>query len=125
MEEEVAPGSILCVKEEDVGKRAEVDEEGVEDPEEGEVSPVGVLVVEEVEDGSMNVRAVSTNGKITLKKTNLLNLNFCISELPCLICEFSSDFTALQPITLNFIHHLSPKGLAPLTENMILVGCVA
>ena len=103
----------------------EFDAEWIEYPEEGEVSPVGVLVVEEVEDGSMNVRAVSTNGKITLKKTNLLNLNFCISELPCLICEFSSDFTALQPITLNFIHHLSPKGLAPLTENMILVGCVA
>ena len=103
MEEEVAPVSILCDKEENVGKRAEVDEEGVEDPEEGEVSPVGVLVVEEVEDGSMNVRAVSTNGKITLKKTNLLNLNFCISELPCLICEFSSDFTALPACTLNFI----------------------
>ena len=57
MEEEVAPGSILCVKEENVGKRAEVDEEGVEDPEEGEESPVGVVVVEEVEDESMNVRA--------------------------------------------------------------------
>ena len=57
MEEEVAPGSILCVKEENVGKRAEVDEEGVEDPEEGEVSPVGVFVVEEVEEESMNLRA--------------------------------------------------------------------
>ena len=57
MEEEVAPVSILCVKEEDVGKRAEVDEEGVEDPEEGEESPVGVVVVEEVEDESLNVRA--------------------------------------------------------------------
>ena len=48
---------------------------------------------------------MSTNCKITLKKTNLLNLNFCISELPCLICEFSSDFTALPTCTLNFIHH--------------------
>ena len=57
MEEEVAPVSILCVKEENVGKLAEVDEEGVEDPEEGEVSPVGVVVVEEVGDESMNVRA--------------------------------------------------------------------
>ena len=57
MEEEVAPVSILCDKEENVGKRAEVDEEGVEDPEEGEVSPVGVVVVEEVEDESLNVRA--------------------------------------------------------------------
>ena len=57
MEEEVAPVSILCVKEENVGKLAEVDEEGVEDPEEGEVSPVGVVVVEEVEDESINVRA--------------------------------------------------------------------
>ena len=57
MEEEVAPGSILCVKEENVGKRAEVDEEGVEDPEEGEESPVGVFVEEEVEDENLNVRA--------------------------------------------------------------------
>ena len=48
---------ILCVKEENVGKLAEVDEEGVEDPEEGEVSPVGVFVVEEVEEESMNLRA--------------------------------------------------------------------
>ena len=55
MEEEVAPVSILCVKEENVGIRAEVDEEGVEDPEEGEVSPVRVVVVEEVEDESMNI----------------------------------------------------------------------
>ena len=36
-------------------KLEELDEEGVEDPEEGEVSPVGVVVVEEVEDESMNI----------------------------------------------------------------------
>ena len=36
-------------------KLEELDEEGVEDPEEGEVSPVGVVVVEEVEDEGLNI----------------------------------------------------------------------
>ena len=32
-----------------------MDKEGVEDPEEGEVSPVGMVVVEEVEDESVKI----------------------------------------------------------------------
>ena len=36
-------------------KLEELDEEGVEDPEEGEVSPVGVVVVEEVEDECLDI----------------------------------------------------------------------
>ena len=43
----------IVVENED--KLEELDEEGVEDPEEGEVSPVGVVVVEEVEDEGLNI----------------------------------------------------------------------
>ena len=46
-------GFPIVVENED--KLKELDEEGVEDPEEGEVSPVRVVVVEEVEDESMNI----------------------------------------------------------------------
>ena len=54
VEEEVVPvGFPIVVENED--KLKELDEEGVEDPEEGEVSPVRVVVVEEVEDESMNI----------------------------------------------------------------------
>ena len=56
VKEEVAPVSFLCeVENED--KLEELDEEGIEDPEEGEESPVGVFVEEEVEDENLNVRA--------------------------------------------------------------------
>ena len=47
VKEKVAPVSFLCVVENE-DKLEELDEEGVEDPEEGEESPVGVVVVEEV-----------------------------------------------------------------------------
>ena len=52
MEEEVEPVSLLCF----VVYGNELDdvhEERVEDPEESEVGPVGVVVVEEVDDESM------------------------------------------------------------------------
>ena len=56
MQEEGAPVSFPCVVE--ISKElAELDEEGVEDPEEGEESPVGMVVVEEVEDESLKVRS--------------------------------------------------------------------
>ena len=56
VEEEVVPvGFPFEVENED--KLEELDEEGVEDPEEGEVSPVGMVVVEEVEDESLNICA--------------------------------------------------------------------
>ena len=49
VEEEGVPVSFPCVVE--ISKElAELDEEGVEDPEEGEESPSGVVLVEEVED---------------------------------------------------------------------------
>ena len=57
MGEEVTPVSSLSVKENTVGKLEDLDEEGVEDPKESEVSPVGLTIVEEVEDESLNVRA--------------------------------------------------------------------
>ena len=44
MEEEVLPVSLSCV-EVNSNKLAEVDEKGVEDPEEGEERPVGMSVV--------------------------------------------------------------------------------
>ena len=56
VEEEVFPVSFPCVVEIS-HKLAELDEEGVEDPEEGEESPVGVVVVEEVEDEGLEVRS--------------------------------------------------------------------
>ena len=54
VEEELAPVSLLCVVEKEE-KLEELDKEGIEDPEEGEVSPVGMVVVEEVEDESLNI----------------------------------------------------------------------
>ena len=54
VEKEGLPVRFLCVvkKEE---KLEELDEEGVEDPEEGEKSPLGMVVVKEVEDESLNI----------------------------------------------------------------------
>ena len=49
MQEEIVPVSFPCVVEIS-HKLGELDKEGVEDPEEGEESPSGVVVVEEVED---------------------------------------------------------------------------
>ena len=59
-------GFPIVVENED--KLKELDEEGVEDPEEGEVSPVGVVVVEEVEDESMNI------GVDVIKHTSYLSV---------------------------------------------------
>ena len=56
MEEEGIPVSFLCIVENE-NKLEEMDEEGVEDPEESEVSPVGMVVVEEVEDESLDICA--------------------------------------------------------------------
>ena len=56
MEEEVLPVSLSCV-EVNSNKLAEVDEKGVEDPEEGKERPVGMLVFvcQEVEQEGLNV----------------------------------------------------------------------
>ena len=59
-------GFPIVVENED--KLKELDEEGVEDPEEGEVSPVRVVVVEEVEDESMNI------GVDVIKHTSYLSV---------------------------------------------------
>ena len=56
MKEEVVPVSILFVVENEP-KLEELDEEGIEDPEEGEESPVGMVVIEEVDDESLNIRS--------------------------------------------------------------------
>ena len=54
MEEEVEPVSLPCVVV-DGNELDDVHEERVEDPEESEVGPVGVVVVEEVDDESLQV----------------------------------------------------------------------
>ena len=54
MEEEVVPVGFLCVVEKE-DKLEELDEEGIEDPEEGEVSPVGIVVIEEVQNKSLQI----------------------------------------------------------------------
>ena len=56
MEAKILPVSLLC-QEENSDKLAEVDEEGVEDPEEGEERPVGmsVVVCQEVEQERLDV----------------------------------------------------------------------
>ena len=56
VEEEVLPVSLSCV-EVNSDKLAEVDEKGVEDPEEGEERPVGmwVVVCQEVEQERLDV----------------------------------------------------------------------
>ena len=56
MKEEVVPVSFLFVVENE-SKLEELDEEGIEDPEEGEESPVGMVVIEEVKDESLNIRS--------------------------------------------------------------------
>ena len=56
VKEEVVPVSFLCVVE-NKDKLEELDEEGIEDPEEGEVSPVGMVVIGEVKDESLNIRS--------------------------------------------------------------------
>ena len=56
MQEEGAPVSFPCVVE--ISKElAELDEKRVEDPKEGEQSPVGMVVVKEVEDESLEIRS--------------------------------------------------------------------
>ena len=56
VEAKILPVSLLC-QEENSDKLAEVDEEGVEDPEEGEERPVGMSVVicQEVEQENLEV----------------------------------------------------------------------
>ena len=54
MKEEVAPVSFLCVVANEE-KLEELDEERIEGPEECEESPVGMVVVEKVEDESFKV----------------------------------------------------------------------
>ena len=56
MKEEVIPlSSLFAVENED--KLEELDEEGIEDPEEGEICPVGMVVIEEEEDESLTIRS--------------------------------------------------------------------
>ena len=52
MKEEVVPVSFLFVVE-----NKDEDEEGIEDPEEGEVSPVGMVVIEEVKNENLKIRS--------------------------------------------------------------------
>ena len=56
VEEEILPVSLSCVKV-NSNKLAEVDEKGVEDPEEGKERPVGMLVVvyQEVDQEGLHV----------------------------------------------------------------------
>ena len=75
MEEEGAPVSFpFEVENED--KLEELDEEGVEDPEEGEVSPVGVVVVEEVEDEGLNIGGDVEDGKNDVEENELEKLEY-------------------------------------------------
>ena len=74
VEAKILPVSLLC-QEENNDKLAEVDEEGVKDPEEGEEGPVGMSVVicQEVEQ-----ECLSKSGISTLKKMNLSVLRIVI-----------------------------------------------
>ena len=54
MEEEIKPVSLPCF-EEHAAELDEVHEKGVENPEEGEEGPVGVVVVKEVNDERLQV----------------------------------------------------------------------
>ena len=56
MKKEVGPVSFLFAVE-NKDKLEELDEEGIEDPEEGEVCPVGMVVIEEVEGESLKIRS--------------------------------------------------------------------
>ena len=88
VEEESAPLSFP-LKVENEEKLEELDEEGVEDPEEGEVSPVGMVVVEEVEDESVNIGGDVEDWKNNVEENKL-------EKLECLHLE--SSFDAVVPI---------------------------
>ena len=77
MKEEVVvvPVSFLFVVE-NKEKLEELDEEGIEDPEEGEVSPVGVVVVEEVEDEGLDIGADVEDGKYDVEENELDKLEY-------------------------------------------------
>ena len=75
MKEEVVPVSFLSIVENE-DKLEELDEERVEDPEEGEVSPVGVVVVEEVEDESLNIGGDVEDGKNDVEENELDKLEY-------------------------------------------------
>ena len=100
MEEEVAPVSILCVKEEDVGKRAEVDEEGVEDPEEGEESPVGMVVIEEVEDESLNIGGDVDDWKNDVEENKL---DKCDLTLKCQVRNLFIDLMENDLVDMKWV----------------------
>ena len=71
-------------------KLEELDEEGIEDPEEGEVSPVGMVVIEEIQNKSLQIGShiKKWQNHIEHKKLEKLeNLHFKI-------------FTALYPAFL-------------------------
>ena len=78
----------IVVENED--KLEELDEEGVEDPEEGEVSPVGVVVVEEVEDEGLNIGGDVEDWEYYVEENKLEKLEY-------LHLESSVALNQLQP----------------------------
>ena len=76
------PVSLPCVVV-DGNELDDVHEERVEDPEESEVGPVGVVVVEEVDDESLQVCGHVKEGEADIENKKLQNL-FKISQHPSL-----------------------------------------
>ena len=88
VEEEVSPVSFPCIVE-NCKKLAELNEEGVKDPEESEASPVGLVIVEEVEEERLNVRSDVGKWQTHVEEKKLAQLEFLHFRIALFLIEFS------------------------------------